>query len=49
MYTRLFPAPACYDPPCLSRNTCIAFDELPDENWSIAGHNQGLSQRFLLG
>jgi hypothetical protein len=31
------PAPAGYAPPCLSRNTYIAFDELPDENWAIAG------------
>jgi phenylpyruvate tautomerase PptA (4-oxalocrotonate tautomerase family) len=27
---------AGYAPPCHSR-TYIAFDELPDENWAIAG------------
>jgi len=31
------PAPAGFAPPCLSRNTCIAFDELAEENWAIAG------------
>ncbi len=30
------PAPAGCAPPRRSR-TCIAFDELPDEHWAIAG------------
>ncbi len=31
------PAPAGCAPPCRGRYTYIAFDELPDENWAIAG------------
>jgi len=31
------PAIGCCAVTCRSRNTYIAFDELPDENWAIAG------------
>ena len=31
------PAPAGFAPPRHDRYTYIAFDELPDENWAIAG------------
>jgi len=31
------PANGCCAVTRRSRNTCIAFDELPDENWAIAG------------
>ena len=36
MYTRLFPHQRA-TPHRVSAATCIAFDELPEENWAIAG------------